>query len=139
MGRKLMRVPLDFNAPLNEIWKGYTLKNAPEGTVFPVKSCDECEEKYDECSESASYCVFHNPELRKLWYQEPPKGEGYQLWETTTEGSPKSPVFERLEELSAWCEINATTFASYKATKEKWFEMLSNDSVHHTSGCVMFI
>lgn len=134
-----MRVPLEFDAPLNQIWKGYTLENAPEGTQFPIISCSECEEKYDECSESASYCVFYNPELRSLWHQEPPQGEGYQLWETTSEGSPASPVFKTLEELSAWCEVNATTFADFKATKEKWFEMLSNDSVHHINGCVMFI
>lgn len=139
MGRKLMRVPLDFNAPLNQIWKGYTLENAPEGTKFPITSCDECEEKYNYCSESANYCVFYNDELKKIWYQEPPQGEGYQLWETTSEGSPQSPVFETLEDLSAWCEINATTFADFKTTKEKWLEMLSNDSVHHVSGCVMFI
>lgn len=31
--------------------------------------------------------------------EEPPEGEGYQLWETTSEGSPISPVFETLEAL----------------------------------------
>ena len=34
--------------------------------------------------------------------QEPPVGPGYQLWETTSEGSPMSPVFATLAELAAW-------------------------------------
>jgi hypothetical protein len=33
---------------------------------------------------------------------EPPMGEGWQLWETVTEGSPVSPVFATSEELAAW-------------------------------------
>lgn len=31
---------------------------------------------------------------------EPPKGEGYQIWETVSEGSPISPVFATPEELA---------------------------------------
>lgn len=33
---------------------------------------------------------------------DPPKGEGWQLWETTTEGSPMSPVFATAEDLAGW-------------------------------------
>lgn len=33
---------------------------------------------------------------------EPPKGEGWQLWETTSEGSPISPVFAIAEDLATW-------------------------------------
>ncbi|HEY2088616.1 MAG TPA: hypothetical protein VGH54_21675 [Mycobacterium sp.] len=51
---------------------------------------------------------------------EPPAGDGWQLWETTTEGSPKSPVFATAEELAAWCEGNATAFADIRWTREEW-------------------
>lgn len=37
---------------------------------------------------------------------EPPAGEGWQLWETVSEGSPQSPVFETKEELSFWMQEN---------------------------------
>jgi hypothetical protein len=70
---------------------------------------------------------------------EPPAGEGYQLWETTSEGSPQSPVFATLDELCAWCETNATTFADFKTTKEKWKEMLETDRVAHIEGNVVFL
>jgi hypothetical protein len=33
---------------------------------------------------------------------EPPKGDGWQLWETVSEGSPVSPVFTTADELTAW-------------------------------------
>lgn len=63
--------------------------------------------------------------------EEPPLGDGFQLWTTTSEGSPISPVFETLEELCAWCETNATTFADFRASKERWFEMLNDGLVSH--------
>lgn len=33
---------------------------------------------------------------------DPPQGEGWQLWETVSEGSPISPVFATSDELAAW-------------------------------------
>jgi hypothetical protein len=39
----------------------------------------------------------------KAWKTyEPPKGTGYQVWETVSEGSPISPVFATAEEAVAW-------------------------------------
>jgi len=35
-------------------------------------------------------------------HSEPPTGEGWQLWETTTEGSPVSPVFATDRDLARW-------------------------------------
>lgn len=51
---------------------------------------------------------------------EPPTGEGWQLWETTSEGSPRSPVFASAEELASWCEDNATVFADAHWSKDQW-------------------
>lgn len=41
-----------------------------------------------------------------LPFIDPPKGEGFQLWETITEGSPLSPVFDTPEELTKWLADN---------------------------------
>lgn len=52
---------------------------------------------------------------------EPPEGDGWQMWETTTEGSPISPVFETPEALARWlADNNASTFGSDTTTYEKW-------------------
>ncbi len=86
---------------------------------------------------------WQSPEIEKAageWQNvEPPTGEGYQLWETTSEGSPKSPVFATLDDLCEWCEDNATTFADYHATAEEWKKMLSEDFVSHQEGNIIFM
>jgi hypothetical protein len=79
-------------------------------------------------------------ELYESWENyEPPTGEGFQLWETTSEGSPISPVFKSFEELCEWCAENASTFATFKTTKEEWMNMLDSDNVHHTQGNITFL
>jgi hypothetical protein len=56
-----------------------------EGTVWPSL---EIKERHD------------------VWEStEPPSGDGYQLWETVSEGSPISPVFATPEELADWLAI----------------------------------
>lgn len=42
---------------------------------------------------------------------EPPTGDGYQLWETVSEGSPVSPVFEDREGLAWWLTTGAAGLA----------------------------
>lgn len=87
--------------------------------------------------------LWPTPEIERLyeaWSEtEPPTGDGYQLWETTSEGSPSSPVFTSIEELCAWCADNATTFGSSKASADEWRTMLDQDFVHHTTGNMTFI
>lgn len=87
--------------------------------------------------------IFQSEEIKKLseeWESfEPPTGEGYQLWETTSEGSPMSPVFKTLDELCEWCEENASVFGSSKTTKEKWKQMLGDNIVIHQDGNKIFI
>jgi len=68
-----------------------------------------------------------NEAIRKLheeWKEyEPPTGDGYQLWETCSEGSPITPVFASAELLADWCADNATIFADEKTSRENWLEM----------------
>ena len=70
---------------------------------------------------------------------DPPKGDGYQLWETTSEGSPCSPVFKTLDELCEYAESNCYTFADNKTTKENWKKMLDDGFVYHKRGNALFI
>lgn len=64
----------------------------------------------------------------KNWSEyEPPSGEGYQLWETCSEGSPISPVFNDLTILAVWCEMYATIFSEEKLSWQEWLEMFNGD------------
>jgi hypothetical protein len=93
------------------------------------------------CNGQAYY--FINEEFEKLYeewkYIEPPEGEGYQLWCTTTEGHPLSPVFDNLWALCQWAEKNETVFGYHKTTAQKWLDMLDHGFVYHQEGSVIFI
>ena len=87
--------------------------------------------------------IWPSPEIKQQcddWQEtDPPAGEGYQLWEDCSEGSPVSPVFTSLDELCAWSADHATTFARFTATAEEWKEMLDGGVVHHKEGNNVFL
>lgn len=68
MGREIKRVPVDFDAPLDKVWAGYL---APDDAPYN-----------DETGEYEGWAPT-----------EPPEGDGWQVWETVSEGSPITPVF----------------------------------------------
>lgn len=56
---------------------------------------------------------------------EPPTGDGWQMWETTSEGSPISPVFATPEELARWlADTGASAFGYTGASYEHWLGMI---------------
>lgn len=86
---------------------------------------------------------FQSPQIRELhenWEPfDPPEGTGFQLWGTTTEGEPRSPVFNTLDELCKYLEDSkASTFARFTATAEEWKAMLDHGHVCHKEGNVVF-
>lgn len=76
-----------------------------EGELWP-------EEKYKQLSEDFEYI-------------QPPAGPGYQLWTTTTEGTPISPVFETPEYLAAWLVANKiSSFGYQEESFETWLKFI---------------
>lgn len=72
-------------------------------------------------------CIWDSKEDRATYEEwepsEPPAGEGWQIWETVSEGSPISPVFATPEELAqhmAGTRWGADTGTSY----EKWLAFI---------------
>lgn len=139
MGRELRRVPMDFDYPLNYIWQGFLIQESLSTCVAQDKRyCNECR-KFAEikgipldaegCPCFGDYLAEPIKKIKELLA--PPAGEGYQLWENTSEGSPMSPVFSTLEDLCAWCEENATVFADSKTSKEQWMKKLSGRDAQH--------
>jgi hypothetical protein len=58
---------------------------------------------------------------------EPPEGEGWQLWETVSEGSPVSPVFATAEELASWLagpESSEADSVNRGTSREQWLKFL---------------
>jgi hypothetical protein len=81
MGREIKRVPMDFSFPLDESYGDHCWSQ--HRLVCPSADGEDCD------------CYYS---------REPPKGEGWQLWQTVSDG-PLSPVFKTPEELINWmCE-----------------------------------
>lgn len=121
MGRQLYRVPLDFAQPIGEIWPGYLCE--PRDGSAPCTKHVRNPSYTDDV-----VCILH----------EPPTGDGFQLWETTSEGSPITPVFATLDELCAYAAEHCTTFADFKTTAAQWREMLEANFVRHSEGMFTF-
>lgn len=162
MGREIKRVPLDFDWPIDEVWKGYLnphfekcpccnagyslsyelvakhiqalmwdnkgmkdknyrkittfLAGREPGSLFGHDSSDawraieklaelaDLPEDWHRCDFcDGAGCHPDSLVLYESWeQQDPPKGEGYQVWETVSKGSPISPVFETKEEMAIW-------------------------------------
>ena len=133
MGRELRRMPMNFDYPLGAVWQGYLIRDSL--SLCDGEDEEDCEicKAYakvkgipldDEgCPDFKAYLAEPIRLLKELL--DPPAGNGYQLWETTSEGAPISPVFATLDELCAWCEEGATVFADWKISKTEWMKKLS--------------
>lgn len=86
--------------------------------------------------------IWFSDEIKELSYNwervDPPVGEGYQMWENTSEGSPQSPVFETLDELCEWCSENASIFGTSQfVSKEEWMKCLGGDELLIKDGVIL--
>jgi hypothetical protein len=75
--------------------------------------------------------IWDNPEYEKKaeeWEkEEPPTGDYYQLWETTSEGSPISPPCKTPEELAQWLtDNNASSFGHHTESYETWLKFIQD-------------
>lgn len=77
--------------------------------------------------------LFASDAQRKAYEEwegtEPPEGEWYQMWETTSEGSPISPPCESPESLADWLAANNASAASgMTSTRAEWLTMIKEGS-----------
>lgn len=67
-------------------------------------------------------------EMLDAWERtDPPEGEGYQLWEMVSEGSPVTPVFEAVEGLAGYLAENppGAVYEGEGLTADDWIDMLA--------------
>lgn len=205
MGHRVVkRVPMDFDAPLNEVWQGY---RSPEWRPCPSNDCDNGQKLAAGLIEHLAHllliaaeapdkgtlhpwlteagvrhvpkenirevtdvlagrpyrrpfghdaidrwhaskaiiqaaglpedwhlcpvCEGHNIhpddiEASEAWEStEPPEGDGWQLWETTSEGSPQTPVCSTPEALAKYCAVHCSPFAGFKWTQDEWLASIT--------------
>lgn len=155
MGRELRRVPANWEHPKKEDGRYQPMFNEYYGDAMA-----EWLKENEKWNNGTHPDLIRKPELKDkypfyaMWNGNPPDVNIYQtkkyleeelthiqLYQTTSEGTPISPVFpqEDLDGLCEWAAENATTFASFKATKEEWKAMLTESFVYAEKGNVIFI
>ena len=155
MGRELRKVPANWEHPKNDNGKYKPMYDEFYGDAFA-----EWLKNHNEWINGTHSDLIERPELKDkypfyaMWSGNAPDVEYYQtkkyseeelthiqLYQTTSEGSPISPVFkaDELEKLCEWASENATTFANFKTTKEQWMKMLGENLVIHQEGNVLFM
>lgn len=61
----------------------------------------------------------------ETWEQiEPPTGDGYQIWQTVSNGGPCSPVFAAPEELARWMVANDDS-VTRDTTYDQWLKFIN--------------
>ena len=125
MGREIKRVPVGFDWPIGETWWGFLVSGveclACDGGFVKYRSHDY----QTPNSDGLFHCMICEGEAHAYVTIEVPSGSAYQLWETTSEGSPTSPAFEDPKELARWLtDNNASTFGYMTTTYEKWLAFI---------------
>lgn len=153
MGRELRKVPANWEHPKDEkgqyipmfnIYYGDLLKEwLAENEAWDNGTHPDLIERPSLKAKYPFYAMWEEfPDVK--YYQTKRYSEEelthIQLYETTSEGTPKSPVFHKddLDKLCEYAAENATVFAHFKATKEEWKEMLLDDFVCHKEANVTF-
>ena len=100
MGREIKRVALDFDWPIGTIWPGFMGGVCSEEIRYAVREHDEDKDMCPQCRHfgrlaGLEFTTYNCP----VSAVQPPAGDGWQLWETVSEGSPISPVFTTAEGL----------------------------------------
>ena len=148
MSREVRRVPADWQHP--KTFRGGH-KPLHEGDEFASR-LKEWEEgcaawnrgefpKYaSEKNRQGTYEEWAGPEplqehYMPAWSEE--EKTHYQMYETTSEGTPISPVMETPEELARWlADNNASTFANYTTDYETWLKMITGSGSSVGTFCV---
>ena len=124
MGREVKRVPLDFDWPINKIWPGYMFNLCSNVETY-------FENEPDHCELCRQYAKIMNYEIAsygcpELPFRDPPHGEGWQLWETVSEGTAMSPVFKTPEELAHWLTDTGASASGYMTAEyDTWLKFIT--------------
>ncbi|MHB8148000.1 MAG: hypothetical protein ACYDGM_12170 [Vulcanimicrobiaceae bacterium] len=146
MGREVRQVPADWQHPQNEFGRAIPLKS---GDLVALQAeWDEGFAKWSEGLRFNNLGVLVTIEARYSglsysdWTGRRPVAEEYmpqwpaslrthfQMYETTSEGTPISPVFATPQELARWlADTGASAFGPMKASYDEWLATIEAGSV----------
>jgi hypothetical protein len=113
MSRELRRVPPYWQHPKRSTRQGERYVSLYDSIDIP---------SHREASETGERGDFNANDYMPDW----PSSERthFQMYETTSEGTPISPIFADVETLCRWlADTNASAFANQGASYEQWLAM----------------
>jgi hypothetical protein len=117
--RELRRVPLDWRHPTDEAGEYLPLENRDRMGLET-----ELEELLAEGRTHEELEAFYMPDFSGV----PDERMGVAVYETTSEGTPTTPVFpatrEGLYQLLGYCAANCATFADFQTDMDGWAQLL---------------
>lgn len=84
------------------------------------RKCPHCSGSGEDWPDEESKAAY------EAWQRtDPPTGDGWQMWETTSQGSPISPVFASPEGLANWlADTRTSAFGGIGASRDVWLGMI---------------
>ena len=130
MGREVRRVPADWEHPMSE---QHPDRHQPQYDQDFASACDEWKKGFAAWEvlpeqENCEFWEWNGDPPDRAYYREAvwtdEERTHYQMYETTSEGTPISPVMESPEELARWLVDNdASAFAGEAASYEAWLRL----------------
>jgi hypothetical protein len=140
MSREARRVPANWQHPTRNSTPGRFIPLYEGGVEAPLARW-EAENAAWEAGTHPDQLQYKDDTAGRAfaeWYGDRPKAEQYmpawpegtathwQMYETTTEGTPISPIMESPEALARWLADNgASAFADQRATYEQWLATIT--------------
>ena len=125
MSREVRQVPLDWHHPCEwrQQWNQKTRRMEAVYRFKPLfdRSYADAKAEFDRDPEDFDNREPHPSDYMPDFSDHDPETLGYCMYESTTEGTPISPVFRSPEGLAHWLVYNnASAFADDTATYEEW-------------------
>jgi len=118
MSREMRRVPKDWKHPKNENGRFEPLLNGWPGYTIDEWQRDVAEYGEDDVGprpSSETHMLLDVPSDQRTHFQ---------MYQTTSEGTPISPVMETPEEVARWCADNkVSAFGGMTQTYEWWLDV----------------
>lgn len=96
-----------------------------------------------ESCQGSGFTESQDREIARLYREwqpcEPPEGPGWQLWETVSDGSPITPVFESAEKLAEFCVVGATIFGTMQMCCKEWLRFILGTEAEQSAGSLLIL
>jgi hypothetical protein len=121
--------PEEVNGSTQQVFNPFDLSSSDCYTLVRTR-CEKRGQPF-KCPTCDGYGSVASPEERSAcenWVMpDPPQGEGWQMWESVSEGGPISPVFDSPEALASWLADYESVVGREKVSFREWLAIITGE------------